>query len=104
MANSFKGNVAYIDTVSSDVNVGTSMFGLTDSPIVVKEIRFTQPTINDLIVVKDNSGNVIAQLKAQSTNQDLKETFGGCPLRCQGLKILSADQTKTSGAVLISFE
>lgn len=103
MANSFKGDVAYIDTVSSNVDVASSMFGTSTAPVIVKEINFVKPTQNDEIIVKDNSGNVIAQLKANATNQDLKENFGGCPIRCQGIKLLSADQTKNSGVVLISF-
>lgn len=101
MANVFDSNPITLDSFVSDIDVGNSAFGLPNAPFFIKAIQFHDPTANDIIVLKNKRGEVVAQLEAFATNQDITRDFIGDPLMTQGLVMLTADQTVTTGTVLI---
>lgn len=103
MANSYKGNVAVIDTVSADIDIANLMFGMSDAGVKIKGIHFYDPTAADAVVLRDKAGNVVVEMLCLTTNDDLDMTFDGEALRCQGLKLLAADNTVTTGHILIYF-
>lgn len=103
MANVFDSNPIVIDTVSSDVDVGSSAFGLSKAPFFIKKIVFSNPTAADVAVIKNYRGEVVAELQADSVagnTEKVELDFDPC-LHSQGLKILTADQTVTTGSILI---
>ena len=98
MANVFDGNPIYIDDVSSNVDVADSAFGNSNAPMFVRAIHFDAPTAADIVIVKNARGEVVAELKALTTDQDL---LFDVPFHSQGLQLLTADQTVTTGQILI---
>lgn len=103
MANSYAGNVAYIDTVSSDLDIASLMYGLSDAPVKIKGVYFYDPTAADAIVLKDKVGNIVVELLCLTTNADVSISFNDEALRCQGLQLVAADNTVTTGNILIYF-
>jgi len=99
----YYGNVALIDNVGYDIDIAEQMFGLSNAPITIKSVRFYDPTAVDAIVLKDKSGNVVVELLCTTTNKDVGIDFDSDVLRCQGLKLVAADNTLTTGKVLITF-
>jgi len=103
MANSFAGNVAVIDDVSADLDIANLMFGLSEAGVKIKGVYFYDPTAADAVVLKDNAGNIVVELLCLTTNSDVQITFSDESLRCQGLKLVAADNTVTTGHILIYF-
>lgn len=101
--NSYRGNVAIIDTVGFDVDIALQMFGLSDAPIIIKDVKFSTPTAADKAVLKDKNGNIVVELLCTTTNKDVSVSFSEEALRCQGLQMLAADNTQTTGKLLITF-
>ena len=101
MANNYKTNPIFIDTVSADIDIANLAFGLTDAPIKIKKIHFYDPTAADAIVLKDRVGNIIVELLCLTTNSDVVADYGDEAFRCQGLKLVATENTKTTGNVLI---
>jgi len=99
----YNGNVALIDNVGFDIDIAEQMFGLSNAPVTIKSVRFYSPTAADAIVLKDRSGNVVVELLCTTTNKDVGIEFDSDVLRCQGLKLVAADNTLTTGKVLITF-
>lgn len=99
----YSGNVARIDTVGFDIDIAEQMFGLSDAPIQIKRINFYDPTAGDKAVLRDKAGNIVAELLCLTTNDDVELKFEDETLRCQGLKLLAADNTQTTGHLIITF-
>lgn len=100
MANVYSTNPIVIDTFSGDLDIGNLAFGLSASPFYIKKLVFSDPTAADLIVLKDNRLAVVAEIQVTTTNLPVQQDFDGgyC---CQGLKIVAADCTVTTGKLLI---
>lgn len=100
MANDYSKNPIVLDTFSASVDIANLAFGLPHAPVFIKHITFHDPTANDIVVLKDKQGNVVAALEAYATNQNLDVDFGQgyCS---DGLTLVSTDCTVTTGKVLI---
>ena len=88
MANSYKGNAAIIDTVSSTIDIANLMFGTTDAEVKISAVYFYNPTTSDKVVLKDKSGNIVIELSGKTTGQDVSVEFG-VPFKCFGLELVS---------------
>lgn len=100
MANSYKNNPIFLDTFSGDLDIANLAFGLSDVPVFIKKIVFHDPTAADKVILKDSRGNVVAELECAVTDTIVQKDFPQ-PWSCLGLKLLTADQTVTTGSVLI---
>ncbi len=86
MANSYKGNAAIIDTVSSTIDIANLMFGTTDAEVKINSVYFYNPTAADKFVLKDKSGNIVIEISGKTTGQDAGVEFG-VPFKCFGLNL-----------------
>ena len=101
MANSFDSRTIYIDDFSSDIDVGDSAFGLTEAPFFIAQLIFDNPTTADVVVLKNARGEVVTQIRASVTGEPVGLQL---PMRSEGLKLLAADQTVTTGSLLIHLQ
>lgn len=100
MANDLTPNPIYIDDVSSNVAIATGHTGISDGTVFLRKVLVYNPTNADKIVLKNASGDVVAQVNCPTLAQDETLDFV-VPFRCQGLQLLAADNTLTTGNVLI---
>lgn len=98
MANVFDSNPIVIDTVSGNVDIGNSAFGISEAPFFVRAVRWQNPTMGDVVKFKNYRGEEVLTMNAVENGKDVLHNT--C-FDCQGLKLLAADQTMTTGAVLI---
>lgn len=102
MANNYKGNPIVIDSVGSDLDLANLIYGNSNVGVFINGIRLVNPTLNDKIVLKDGSGNIVATLTADATGKDISSLEENHKFHVNsGLKMLTADQTLTTGKVLI---
>lgn len=103
MANVTKSNPIVLDTFNADVDIANVAFGLSTAPVCIRKIVFQNPTAGDVVVLKNARLEVVATLKADATAGNTTQVEQDFPdgFYCQGLKIATADQTVTSGSVLI---
>lgn len=98
MANVYDSRTIVIDTFSGDLDLGDLCFGLTNTPFLMRHIIFSNPTAADVVVLKNARGEVVTELVADTTGASVgiqEKTVS------EGLKILTADQTVTTGKLLI---
>ena len=100
MANAYKGNPIVLDTFGANADIANLAFGSSKTSVHIHKVLFTEPTANDVVVLKDASGNIVAKIVAYATNQDVTVDFPKAFV-CHGLQLLTADQTVTTGEVLI---
>ena len=101
MANLYKKNPIVIDTVSSTVDIANLAFGLTTAPVHISKVVFTNPTADDVVVLKDRRAAIVVQLDAAAVDAtQVTQTFDP-PLITDGLQLVTGDQTVTSGKILI---
>lgn len=100
MANDYSKNPIVLDTFSSSVDIANLALGLPHAPMFIKHITFHDPTANDIVLLKDKQGNLVAALEALSTNLNIDIEFpaGFCS---DGLTLVSTDCTVTTGKILI---
>lgn len=100
MANSLKSNPITIDTVAADVDISAGHTEVTDTTMYIEAVRFEGSTAADVVVLKDTAGNKIVSQTSPVGGGDLDRIdLDGFP--AQGLKVLAADCTITSGNFLI---
>lgn len=98
MANAFTGNPIVIDTVSSDIDIANLTYGSSSVGVFISGARLYNPTLNDKIVIKDGSGKIVMALHADATGKDVELIGSQHHLHVNsGLKMLTADQTLTTG-------
>ena len=101
MANSFDSRTIYIDDFGSDIDVGNSAFGLTEAPFFIAQLIFDNPTAADVVLLKNARGEVVMSILATTTGDSVGIQL---PVRSEGLKLLAADQTVTTGSLLIHLQ
>jgi len=100
MANVYDNNPISIDTVSADLDIANLAFGLSAAPISINKVVFTDPTAADVFELQNKAGDVVVSLLVLTTNADVETDFN-VPLRTQGLKLVAANNTMTTGKALI---
>jgi len=88
-----------IDTVSSDVDIGDSVFGLSTAPFRVSKVVLQSPTAGDVVTFTNADGDTVVQVRS-SGGEDVQQDFVE-PVHSIGL-VLDASQTVlSSGKVLV---
>lgn len=98
MANVTTTNPILIDDVSSDLDLADLNVGDSDSYFFIRGLVLTGATANDVVVLKDAASNVVAEIAAKAGELEQKQSI---PFRSQGLKLVAADCTLTTGKLLI---
>jgi hypothetical protein len=99
MANSYKTNPIVIDSVSVTVDIANLAFELTTAPVHIEKVVFSNPTANDIVILKDRKGVVKVELEAVDAGQVTQNFIP--PLVCDGLQSVTGDNTITTGKVYI---
>lgn len=100
MANVYDTNPIVIDTVSSDVDIALQAFGNSNTPVAISRVELHGATANDVAVLKNANGDLVAEVLAEAGKLDSSHDFAP-PYRSNGLKLVAADNTLTSGDILI---
>jgi hypothetical protein len=100
MANNYSKNPLFLDTVTSDLDIANLAFGSTSIPVSINKVRLYNATLGDKVILKDKDGSVIMELKCDATGKDVETTFTQ-DYSCAGLKLVAADNTLTTGNILI---
>ena len=99
MANTYKNNPIILDTFNATVDIANLAFGKSDVPVFIQKAVFSNPTAADIVILKDRKANVVVELEAVDAGQ-VTQDFDP-PLHCDGLQLVTGDQTVTSGKVYI---
>jgi hypothetical protein len=100
MANIFT-NPIILDDFSVDIDVGYSMFGISDIPLYIQHIEWRTPTtIDNTAVITDGSGKSIFDEKCTVPNLSIFKPFGGNIV--MGIKVASG--AVTSGKIEIKLQ
>lgn len=99
MANDLDSNPIYIDTVAADIDIASGHVGVSDATMFIDRVVFEGATLNDVFVLKNALGKQVLKITASAAGDQAARELDGFP--CQGLQALSADQTVTSGNILI---
>ena len=97
MANSYKSNPVILDTVSATVDLALQITELSTAPVFVQKIVLSTTASGDVIILKDKSANVKAELSSFAAGQT--EIDFEPALNCEGLQIVAGDNTLTSTSV-----
>ena len=100
MANSYDNNPISIDTVAANLDIANLAFGLSTTPVYISKVVFTDPTAADVFVLKNKAGDTVVDMLVLTTNDDVTQDFD-TPIHSQGLQLLAADNTMTTGKALI---
>lgn len=98
MANVFDSKTIVIDTFSSDIDIANSAFGISNTPVYIRHLVFSDPTAADVIVLKNHRGEVVTEILASTTGESIGILQPTCS---EGLKIVASDCTVTTGKLLI---
>ena len=87
MSNTFN-NPIIIDTFTSDIDVGDSMFGLSCATFFIESIEWQTPeSTTHGAIVRDGNGYILFDEKCTVAHQSVFKPFGGTPII--GLKIVA---------------
>lgn len=100
MANVTDSNPIVIDTVAADVDIAALAVGLSTAPFFIKKVLFTGGTAADTVRLANARGEVVADITIATGVEDESIDFSPA-FHSQGLKVIDAGTTITSGKVLI---
>ena len=104
MGNVYTRNPIVVDSFGSDLDIANLAFGSSSVGVFISGFRFYNPTLGDKIVIKDAAGNIVSELKADATGKDVESVGPQHRVHVNsGLKLLAADQTVTTGNLLIYY-
>lgn len=101
MANSYSP-VIVLDTTNANLDLASLSLGDSDAPVMLRRVMQVNPTAGDKFILKDKNGNKIFEMYAKTTGVDESREFL-FPIISVGLKMLTADITRTTGSVYIYF-
>jgi len=100
MANSINGNPIVLDTFTSAIDIGNSLFGDSNTTFYVEWIEWEEPvTINDTATITNAKGDAIFNETATVTNQSIIKYFHGTPI--YGIKIDSSGVTSGKISIML---
>jgi hypothetical protein len=87
MSNNYTGNPIVLDTFTSAIDLGNTLFGNSNAIFFIEHIEWQQPNAaNDTAVIYDGSGSgEIFSETCTTAKQSILKKFGGNAI--QGLKI-----------------
>jgi len=98
MANSIYGNPIVLDTFTSAIDLGDTLYGNSNATFYIEWIEWEEPvTPGDTATITNNKGDAIFNETATVSNQSLIKYFHGTPV--YGIKISSSGVT--SGKISI---
>ena len=100
MANVYDSNPILIDTVGGDLDIANLSVGKTDAPIFIKSVVYTGGTAADTVQVTNARGEIVVDITVPTAAREEERNFTPS-LHSQGLKVINANTTITSGKVLI---
>jgi len=97
MANDYTANPIYLDTFSSAIDVGNSLFADSNAQICVEKIKWINGTATHTALISDADDNVVFKDTAETNNVSRDLDLNG--LWFKGLKIAASGVG--SGQILI---
>lgn len=102
MANQYNP-VIVLDTTNADLDLAALALGASKAFVKISKVVMVNPTAADKLVLKDSNSDIVFESYAVTTGQDEVRDF--CPpLLCSGLKMLTADVTRSTGVFMVYFE
>lgn len=101
MSNSFSSNPIVLDTFSSAIDIGETMFGNSNAIFFIEHIEWQTPTTSGHSAVIKNADNVdVFNETCTTANQSILKKFGGTAIR--GLKIAANGVQSGKISILLS--
>jgi len=100
MANSIYGNPIVLDTFTSAIDLGNTLYGNSNATFYVEWIEWEEPvTISDTATITNARGDAIFNETATSGSQSLIKYFHGTPV--YGIKIDSSGVTSGKISIML---
>lgn len=98
MANSLTTNPIVIDTFTSDIDIGKTVFGDSNTTFFINSIEWSSPsTVDDKMTITDADKNIIFYETCAVAKQSIIKYFFGHQVR--GIKI--ASEVGSKGTIII---
>jgi len=100
MANSVNGNPIVLDTFTSAIDIGNSLFGDSNATFYIEYIEWEEPvSIADTATITNARGDAIFNETATTPSQSIIKYFRGTPIR--GIKIASGGVSSGKISILL---
>jgi len=100
MANSVNGNPIVLDTFTSAIDIGNSLFGDSNTTFYIEYIEWEEPvSLADTATITNARGDAIFNETATTPNQSIIKYFRGTPIR--GIKIASGGVSSGKISILL---
>ena len=100
MANSINGNPIVLDTFTSAIDIGNSLFGDSNTTFYIEYIEWEEPvSIADTATITNARGDAIFNETATTPNQSIIKYFRGTPIK--GIKIASGGVSSGKISILL---
>lgn len=101
MANNYSSNPIVLDTFSSAIDLGNTLFGNSNATLFIEHIEWQNPNaVNDTAVITDAAGVDIFNETCTTAKQSILKKFGGNAIR--GLKIAANGVSSGKISILMS--
>ena len=101
MGNIYGKNPITLDTFTSAIDIGSTLFGKSNAGFKVLHIEWEEPaSVDDTATITDGGGNVIFNETGTTAKQSLLKSFGGAWI--SGIKIAISGVSSGKISILLA--